>query len=151
VLKAVKVRLYPNAEQQAIINQQIGGNRFIYNKLLALRINAYKKFGKKVGKFDLNNRITVLKKRAKTSWLRDIDSQSLQQSIDHMDKAYKSFFKGGGFPKFKSRHHSAKSFQYPQRVKIEGKKIYLPKVGLVKMKGWRKEFQGKIKTVTVSL
>jgi putative transposase len=67
-----------------------------------------------------------------------------------MDKAYQHFFKGGGFPKFKSRHHSRQSYQYPQRVKIDGSKVYLPKVGWVKCKGLREDIVGKIKTVTVS-
>jgi len=150
MLKAQKVRLYPNKEQQQIISSQIGGARYVYNRALALRKFAYSKFGLKIGKFALINHITKLKKREKTSWLREIDSQAIQQSIANMDKAYQHFFKGGGYPKFKSRHHSRQSYQYPQRVKIEGNKVFLPKVGWVKCKGLRKEFVGKIKTVTVS-
>jgi len=150
MLKAQKVRLYPNKEQQQIISSQIGGARYVYNRALALRKYAYAKFGIKVGKFALINHITKLKKREKTSWLKEIDSQAIQQSIANMDKAYQHFFKGGGYPKFKSRHHSRQSYQYPQRVKIEGNKVFLPKVGWVKCKGLRKEFVGKIKTVTVS-
>ena len=150
MLKAQKVRLYPNKEQQQIISSQIGGARYVYNRALALRKFAYSKFGLKIGKFALINHITKLKKREKTSWLKEIDSQAIQQSIANMDKAYQHFFKGGGYPKFKSRHHSRQSYQYPQRVKIEGNKVFLPKVGWVKCKGLRKEFVGKIKTVTVS-
>jgi len=150
MLKAQKVRLYPNKEQQQIISSQIGGARYVYNRALALRKFAYSKFGLKIGKFALINHITKLKKREKTSWLKAIDSQAIQQSIANMDKAYQHFFKGGGYPKFKSRHHSRQSYQYPQRVKIEGNKVFLPKVGWVKCKGLRKEFVGKIKTVTVS-
>ncbi|HQS72934.1 MAG TPA: transposase [Sulfurovum sp.] len=150
MLKAVKVRLYPNAEQKQCIASQIGGARYVYNRALTLRKYVYTKFGIKIGKFALINHITKLKKRANTSWLKEIDSQAIQQSIANMDKAYQHFFKGGGYPKFKSRHHSRQSFQYPQRVKIENNKVYLPKVGWVKCKGLRKEFVGKIKTVTVS-
>ena len=150
MLKAVKVRLYPNKEQQQIISSQIGGVRYVYNRALALRKYAYSKFGIRIGKFALINHITKLKKREKTTWLKEMDSQALQQSISNMDKAYQHFFKGGGYPKFKSRHHSRQSYQYPQRVKIEGNKVFLPKVGWVKCKGLRKEFVGKIKTVTVS-
>jgi len=150
MLKAQKVRLYPNKTQQQIISSQIGGARYVYNRALALRKYAYAKFGIKVGKFALINHITKLKKRKNTSWLKEIDSQAIQQSIANMDKAYQHFFKGGGYPKFKSRHHSRQSYQYPQRVKIEGNKVFLPKVGWVKCKGLRKEFVGKIKTVTVS-
>lgn len=150
MLKAVKIRLYPTTEQQTAIAQQIGAARYAYNRSLALRKFAYTKFGIKLGKFDLIKRITTLKERDKTSWLKDADSQALQQSIANMDKAYQHFFKGGGFPKFKSRHHSKQSYQYPQRVKIDGSKVYLPKVGWVKCKGLREDFVGKIKTVTVS-
>jgi len=149
-MKAVKVRLFPNKEQKQIIASQIGAIRYVYNRTLALRINAYKKFGLKVGKFDLIKHITRIKKRDNTSWLKEADSQALQQSVANMDSAYKHFFKGGGFPKFKSRHHSRQSFQYPQRVKIENNKVYLPKVGWVKCKGLRNDVKGKIKTVTVS-
>jgi len=150
MLKAVKVRLYPSSEQKQIISSQIGGARYVYNRTLALRKYAYQKFGIKAGKFALIKHITKLKKRENTSWLKEIDSQAIQQSIANMDKAYQHFFKGGGFPKFKSRHHSRQSYQYPQRVKIDGNRVFLPKVGWVKMKGWRKAFTGKIKTVTVS-
>ena len=149
-MKAQKVRLYPNKAQREIISSQIGGVRYVYNRALALRKFAYTKFGLKIGKFALINHMTKLKKREKTSWLKEIDSQAIQQSIANMDKAYQHFFKGGGYPKFKSRHHSRQSYQYPQRVKIDGNKVFLPKVGWVKCKGLRKEFVGKIKTVTVS-
>ena len=149
-MRAVKVRLYPNAEQQHIIASQIGAVRYVYNRTLALRIFAYKKFGLKIGKFDLIKHITKLKEREKTSWLKGADSQALQQSVANMDSAYKHFFEGGGFPKFKSKHHPRQSFQYPQRVKIKDNKIYLPKVGWVKCKGLRNDVSGKIKTVTVS-
>ena len=150
MLKALKVRLYPNNTQKQIIASQIGAVRYVYNRTLALRINAYKKFGLKVGKFDLIKHITKLKNKDNTSWLKEADSQALQQSVANMDSAYKHFFKGGGYPKFKSKHHSRQSFQYPQRVKIENNKVYLPKVGWVKCKGLRDDIVGKIKTVTVS-
>jgi len=137
MLKAVKVRLYPNKEQKQTISSQIGAVRYVYNRTLALRINAYKKFGMKIGKFDLIKHITKIKKRESTLWLKDVHSQTLQQSVANMDSAYKHFFKGGGYPKFKSRHHSRQSFQYPQGVKIENNKVYLPKIGWIKAKGLR--------------
>ena len=49
----------------------------VYNRTLALRINAYKKFGLKVGKFDLIKHLTKLKNREKTTWLKEADSQAL--------------------------------------------------------------------------
>jgi putative transposase len=127
--------------------------------MLALKIFAYKKSKTNIGKFDLINRIVELKKRENTKWLKDVHSQALQQSVANLDIAYKNFFRrvkqGGavGFPKFKSKHNSRQSYQLPQGVKLneEKNKIYLPKVGWIKCKGFRKEFVGKIKTVTVSV
>jgi hypothetical protein len=50
MLKAVKVRLYPNEEQQQIISSQIGGAKeYVYKRTLALQKYAYQKFGIKVG------------------------------------------------------------------------------------------------------
>ncbi|HEY9129586.1 MAG TPA: helix-turn-helix domain-containing protein, partial [Sulfurovum sp.] len=61
MLKAVKVRLYPNNEQKRLIASQIGGTRYVYNRALAVRKYAYTKFGIKVGKFALINHIKKLK------------------------------------------------------------------------------------------
>jgi putative transposase len=88
MLKAVKVRLYPNREQKQRISSQIGGARYVYNRALALRKYAYTKFGLKIGKFALINHIKKLKSREKTSWLKEVDSQAIQQSIANMDRAY---------------------------------------------------------------
>ena len=96
----------------------------------------------------------TLKKRH--PWLQEIDSQALQQSIRHLDEAFKHFFRRirngetPGFAKFKSKKYGKQSFAYPQRVKIQDKKIYLPKIGWIKAKGLRDDLIGTIKTVTVS-
>ena len=75
MLKTCKIRLYPNKIQQQTIASQIGGSRYIFNRMLSLRKNAYEKFGKNISKFDLNKHATKLRKRSKTSWLKDVDSQ----------------------------------------------------------------------------
>ena len=150
MLKAVKVRIYPKPDQQLIIHQHFGAVRYIFNHMLALRSKAYKRFNLKLDKFQLNKHITHLRSKENLSWLKKIDSQALQQANANLDTAYKNFFKKtGDYPMFKSKHRSPKSYQIPQRVRVEGKKLYIPKVGLVKMKGWR-NFAGKIKTVTIS-
>lgn len=154
MIRANKVRIYPNKIQQNILNQSFGACRYIYNRSLALKIFAYKKYGISLSKYDLQKRIVKLKKRY--LWLSNTYSQSLQNTIWNLDIAYKNFFrrvkKGEtcGFPKFKSKHNSKQSMQYPQGVQIKDNKIYIPKAGWIKAKGHR-NFEGKIKTVTVSL
>ena len=150
--RTVKVRLYPNKTQQELLQKHFGATRYIYNRSLALKKYAYQKFGVKIS--ILIKQLPILKKRHE--WLGEIDSQALQQSIRHLDEAFKHFFrrvKNGetpGFAKFKSKKHGKQSFAYPQRVKIEGKKIYLPKIGWIKAKRLRDDLIGKIKTGTIS-
>ena len=152
--RAVQVRLYPNKRQQELLQKHFGACRYVYNRSLALKKYAYQKFGVNISAHRLIKRLPTLKERHK--WLKEIDSQALQQSIRHLDEAFKHFFrrvKNGetsGFPKCKSKKHSKQSFQYPQRVKIEGKKLYLPKIGWIKTKGLRDDLVGTIKTVTIS-
>lgn len=125
--------------------------------MLAKKLEAYQK-GNIVSAYDLKKELPVLKRAEETSWLKEIDSQALGEAVLNMDRAFKNFFrelkKGNkkGFPKFKSKHNSRQSYQYPQRVKLneERTKIYLPKIGYVKAKVHR-EIEGEVKTVTISL
>jgi putative transposase len=61
-------------------------------------------------------------------WYNAIDATVLQQNVKRLDTAYKNFFDGRGFPKFKNRSNFT-SFTYGIGVKIKGNKIYLPKLG----------------------
>lgn len=62
-------------------------------------------------------------------WYKSIDSDVLQRNIARLNTAYKNFFDGRGFPAFKNRSNF-RSFEYkPGRVKLEGSKAYLPKIG----------------------
>lgn len=61
-------------------------------------------------------------------WFAEIDSTVLQQNIKRLDTAYKNFFEGRGFPTFKNRSNFT-SFTFAVGIKIQGNKIYLPKIG----------------------
>jgi len=61
-------------------------------------------------------------------WYSGIDSTVLQQNVKRLDTAYKNFFEGRGFPQFKNRSNFT-SFTFVMGVKIQGNKIYLPKLG----------------------
>ncbi|WP_293278714.1 helix-turn-helix domain-containing protein [Microcoleus sp. PH2017_31_RDM_U_A] len=61
-------------------------------------------------------------------WYSGIDSTVLQQNVKRLDTAYKNFFEGRGFPQFKNRSNFT-SFTFVMGIKIQGNKIYLPKVG----------------------
>lgn len=153
MITAIKVKLYPNDKQKITIAQHFGCTRYIYNRMLKLKTFTYKKYGITLSKETLKKRITVLKKRENTKWLKETNSQSLQEEVyTKMNKAFQSFFKGNGFPKFKSKNNSRQSFNIPQNVKVSksGKKVTVPKIGTMNMKGYRKDIQGKIKTCVLS-
>jgi len=148
VLNIVKVRLYPSEEQKTILNKTFGSVRFVYNQMLEKKIKAYEKDKTSLSCFSLIKELPIMKK-TNFDWLKEVDSTSLQQSIKNMEKAYQGFFKlKRGYPKFKSRHHSRQSYQ-TTIAKLKEDKLYLAKIGLIEMRGFRK-FGGKLKTVSIS-
>ena len=145
--RATKIRIYPTNEQEQKLARQFGCSRFVYNEALSFK-NELFEIGIKISCFELINRLPFLKKEF--PWLKDADSQVLQQTIRNLDSAFKNLFeKRTDKPKFKKKYSPRQSIQYPQRVAVEDGKIYLPKVGWVKAVVHR-PIEGKIKTVTVS-
>ena len=98
MLKAYKYRLYPNLEQREYLVKTFGCTRFIYNKMLADKIEYYKETGEM-----LKNTPAQYKKEFE--WLKEVDSLALANAQQNLEKAYKNFFrdKSIGFPKFKSK------------------------------------------------
>ena len=149
MINGYKYRIYPNKSQTVLLEKHIGCCRFVYNKLLHIKKVLYEKFRVSISEFDLNTHITVLKEIY--PWLKEVNSQSLQQASKNLNSAYNHFFKDkSGFPKKKSKKNPLQSFQIPQHYRIEGKKILLPKIGLMKIKLHRDILQGKMKTATIS-
>ena len=105
MLKAIKIRLYPNKEQEQNINKALGSYRFVYNHMLALKQEAYNKDKTNLGLGELSKYLLgTLRKDEQYAWLKEENSQVLQQAIRQMLSAYNNFFKqNNGFPKFKSK------------------------------------------------
>jgi putative transposase len=125
MFKGLKYRIYPTAPQKELIAKHIGSSRFVYNLALETKNTAYVGSKTNLSPFDLMKQLPDLKKECE--WLKEVNSQSLQQSIHNMDAAFKKFFKGGGFPKFKSKHCGTQSFGVPQSVLIENNLLIIPK------------------------
>jgi putative transposase len=148
MINGYKYRIYPNKDQKVRLEKHIGSCRFIYNKLLHIKKTLYEKFKMSISEFDLNNHLTVLKNIY--PFLKEVNSQSLQQASKNLNSAYNKFFKeGAGFPKKKSKKNPVQSFQIPQFYRIEGKYIWIPKVGWVKIKLHRDMMKGNMKTATI--
>ena len=129
MLKAIKIRIYPSAEQVDFINKQLGCCRFVYNNCLAFRKDSYQNEHISVSSSEAVKHITVLKKD--NEWLKDVHSKVLQQSVRDMNQAYDNFFKlHRGFPKFKSKHDNRQSCRFPKDafIGVRGNRIDLIKV-----------------------
>ena len=150
-LQAYKFELIVTGEQQRQMRRFSGACRFVYNKALALQKVRHEQGEKKLSAFELNNLLPQWKAEPETKWLSDSPSQTLQQALKDLDRAYKNFFaKRADFPRFKKKG-SGDSFRYPQGIKLEqgNNRIFLPKIGWCRYRNSRM-VEGKIKNVTIS-
>lgn len=127
-------RIYPNKEQRNLLEQHFGAARFVYNHSLSIKNLMYEKFRVNVTEIDLNNHLISLKETF--PWLKDINSQSLQQANRNLLTGFKNFFEGNGsYPTWKSKKDNHFSFQIPQnyQINLTSSQIYLPKIGWMKI------------------
>lgn len=147
--RAVKIRIYPNAEQRVQIEKTIGCSRFIYNCMLADKMEHYKKEKKML-------RNTPASYKKEYPWLKEVDSLALANVQLHLESAFHKFFRepSAGFPRFKSKKSSRKSYTtnvVNGNIFLEGKYLKLPKMTAVRMKLHRPiSEKWKLKSVTVS-
>ena len=145
MLIGYKYRIYPNNKQKELFAKTFGCVRFVYNKMLDDKIEHYKNTQQTLN-------VTPAKYKDEFPWLKEVDSLALCNAQLNLQSAYNNFFKTKkGFPKFKSKRNKQSYITNNQgnNIRIEKKKIKLPKVGFIKMKQHR-EFTGTVKSVTVS-
>ena len=134
--KAFKFRIYPNQEQQKLIDQTFGCVRFVYNHFLNQRNELYKTEQKSTTYVNQAKELTLLKQEL--TWLKEVDSVSLQSALRNLDTAFKNFFsKRAKFPKFKSKKNNIKSYTAKNTnhsIRIENNKLKFPKLGFLKVK-----------------
>lgn len=145
ILKAYKVRLYPNEDQQIFFAKSFGCSRFIWNKMLGDKIEHYK-----TTKTTLNNTPAQYKKEFE--WLKEVDSLALANVQQNLRAAYNTFFKQGtGFPKFKKKgvKDSYTTNNQKGTVAVTQNSVKLPKIGHINAK-FSDKINGLIKSATIS-
>lgn len=145
MFKTYKYKLKPNATQKATFEQWLGTCRFLYNNALEHRITAYKSNGTSISKYEQYNELPAIKKEL--PWIADVHSDVLQEVLDRIDKAYKAFFNGSGFPKFQGKKFY-NSFTFKRSYVVDEKTIKLPKIGEVRYYNSR-SIVGKPKYATI--
>lgn len=156
--KAYKFRIYPTKEQQILMAKTFGCVRFVYNHFLEKCKNE-----KYTNAFAMCNELKELQKEY--PFLKEVDSCALRCAIFNLEDAYKDFFqKRSNYPVFKSKYtrqsyrtncirNSYKGKEYSNiKLDLKKKEIKLPKLGKVKMRGYRnlKEISDKIINATIT-
>ena len=148
--KAYKFRIYPNKEQEELIQKTFGCCRFVYNKFLSLKKELYETEKKNLTYGQACKQLTELKNEL--IWLKEVDSDALQKELKNLNQAYDNFFKKrANHPKFKSKKNNHKSYTATQNrtMEVKDNMIKLPKLKWIKAKVHR-EVSGKILNATIS-
>ena len=133
--KVLRFRMIPTRVQAHLLCRQAGARRWVWNWALEQRTIHYKIYGKTIPKKQLSSDLTALKNNPDMAWLKEADAQTLQQTLLDQDRAFQRFFaKTAKHPKFKGRKNSPMTFRVPQRVKVDEEKVYVPKIGWVKIR-----------------
>ena len=114
MLRAIKIRLYPNKKQVTMINKLLGCYRVVYNQCLNRKVESYKNEGKAENLSTLGQFVHhELLKNDNFIWLREQNTKVLKQAVKDMLIAYKNFFEHHtGYPKFKSKHDNKQSCRF---------------------------------------
>jgi len=106
VPKAFYYRFFPTDAQAAQLGRTFGCARFVYNQALEFRSQAWQQEKKSVGYHETALKLTQWKKEPEKTFLSEVSSVVLQQSLLNLDTAFTNFFeKRAKYPKFKSRRH----------------------------------------------
>ncbi len=143
-----KYRIYPTKEQELSLTKFFGCVRFVYNLALETKIRCWKEAKISIGRYCLSAQLRELK-NTEAVFLKECPSQTLQIALKNLDVAYKMFFKGNGFPRYKNKY-SQQVLHFPQKVYIKNDCIMVPKLGGVKITLHRPLGIGKIKTVSIT-
>ncbi|MGI9019104.1 MAG: RNA-guided endonuclease InsQ/TnpB family protein [Solirubrobacterales bacterium] len=131
--RAYQFELRPTAGQLVALERMANARRFAYNWGLARWRAFHEETGGTIKLRALMRELTRLKRRPHGAWLREVDSQLLQQALFDLRQAYRNFFeRRAGYPRFKSRKDDPQRFRIPQRVQVRGSRVYVPKVGWVR-------------------
>ena len=132
------------------MRKTFGCVRKVYNYFLDRRMKLYDAEKITLGFYDCSKELTALK--VELPYLKEPDKCALQNALKDLDAAYKNFFNGVGFPKFKSKKNRRQSYRTnftSGNIAVLDNHIKLPKLGKVRFRD-KQEIQGRILNATIS-
>ena len=147
--KAYKYRIYPTKSQIEYIEGCFNACRYVYNVSLDCEQQLYQLGGKpNLRPKGLSYHLTNYK--ISEPWLKNYDAQALSYEMENLANSYDKFFKGGGFPKFKSKNEPKQSFRTRMSIKVLDNGIKIPKLKTVIYTKIHRPIEGKLKQFTIS-
>lgn len=151
VLRGCEFKLKTTPEFQRKFAMTAGHARFVWNKALRLNLNRLERKVPIMRYNDLAGLMRLWKQSDEYGFLSEAHSQVLQQKLKDLDRAFADAFDKNQplkkLPRFKKKGRGD-SFRFPQGVKVENRRVFLPKIGWV---GFFKsqEIPGTIRQATV--
>jgi len=152
IRKAFRFRLKTNSDLAQKLDQFSGCARFVWNRFWSMNKDRLNRKQPILWYNEMAFWVTVWKDSVEYGFLKNCHSQILQQSLKDLDKAYRDGFdKMQPLKRMPNKHKKSlhNSFRYPQGFKIEGNRLYLPKIGWVRFFK-SQEIIGKAKNITLS-
>jgi putative transposase len=146
-----RFRFYPKPEQEQTLARTFGAVRYVYNFALKLRTDSYRE-GVTINYTTSSAALTELKKQPDHAWLNEISSVPTQQSLRHLQTAFKNFFeKRSGYPTLKKKHgkqaaeYTRSAFKWDAATQA----LTVSQLGRVKIR-FSRSFKSSPTTVTIT-
>ena len=144
-----KYRLKANKHVKQQFVKNAGACRFVWNKILAINERRYLAGVPRLNYYDAWALVAWWKQSEEYGWLKEANAESLQQCLIDLERAYTNLFAGRAAPPQYRKKFLSDSFRYPQGFKLDGRTVYLPKIGWVEF--WHsRPIDGTVKNVTIS-
>jgi len=140
--RAYKTVLDLNNKQRSLCEQHAGVARFAYNWGLNCKIKSYEETGKSPSAITFHKELCALK-RSDFPWMYDVSKCAPQEALRDLDAAFNNFFrrvkegkrgKDVGYPKFKSKYRTKKSFRIHGSIRVFSDSVQLPRLGRLRLK-----------------
>ena len=149
--RAYRYRFYPTPEQEKNLSQTFGCVRYVYNRSLRYRQDAWYECQENISYLQNSALLTAWKKEPECAWLNEVSSVPLQQTLRHLQTGYKNFFQGRAkYPHFKKKAGYQSAEYTTSAFKWDGENLKLAKQSEPLHIRWSRRFEGKPTTVTVS-
>ena len=126
--KAFRYRFYPTPEQEHLLRRTLGCVRWVYNRMLATRIEAWYQRQERMSYCQSSAILTDWKKHDELQFLTEVSSVPLQQGLRHLQTAFNNFFAGRTkYPNFKKKRNGGSATFSTAAFRYRDGQVYLAK------------------------